>query len=282
MVSRFPCFFGPQARPTLSLPLIGLALLAALTLGASSPSLAAAGGRLVTDISPERAQRYFGGAAEIMSLEDSIAASTWRFTGDTLRVLAVLVEWDDRPHTYSAGAIDTLMFSRNVRPGGSVADYYHEISYGQLVVTGQVTPWISGGTYSANYDFEDVLPQVDALVNFAQFDQNGDNIVDAVVFVRSGTGEEDSQIPNDIWSYAVNYAPGGGPGPFDGKKVSRWNTSPEARPLHDPANPTQFSGADTLNGIRVFAHELGHTLGLPDLYDAAPFGYDAARRALRC
>ena len=41
-------------------------------------------------------------------------------------------------------------------------------------------------------------------------------------------------------------------------RISRWSTSPETRPLRDPANPTQFLGVDTVNGIRVFAHELGH------------------------
>ena len=49
--------------------------------------------------------------------------------------------------------------------------------------------------------------------------------------------------------------------------VSRVNTSPETRPLRDPNYPLDFTGTDTLNGIRVFAHELTHNLGLWDLYD---------------
>jgi M6 family metalloprotease-like protein len=227
----------------------------------------ASDGRIVTDLSPDRMGRYFGAAAVAPTREDSIAISSYRFTADTLRVLAILVDWSDRPHLYSAGKMDTLIFSRNVLPHGSVADYYDEMSYGQLAITGDVTPWISGGTYSPYFDFESVLPAVDAVVDFSKYDSDHDHVVDAVIFVRSGTGEEDSQNPNDIWSYAANYAPGGGPGPYDSMKVSRWNTSPEARPLRNPSNPKLFSGVDTLNGPRVFAHELGHTVGLPDLYD---------------
>ena len=208
-----------------------------------------------------------------LTREDSMAIAAYRFTGDTLKVLAILVEWDDRLHTYSAGTFDSLLFSENVFPGGSVADYYREVSYGQMTIVGDVYGWHNAGpTFSGwgYFDFEDILPAIDPFVDFSQYDGDNDGNVDAVIFIRSGTGEEDTHDPNDMWSAAMVYPLGQGPGPFDGVMVSRWNTSPELRPLHDSLNPPALTGVDTLIGLRVYTHELAHNLGLPDLYD-----YDA-------
>ena len=193
-----------------------------------------------------------------------------RFDGDTLKVLAVLVEWNNRPGTYPQSVFQDMMFSRNTYPGGSIADYFHEVSYGQVAVVGNVINWFNAGFYHPDYYFEDLIPILDPYVNFSNYDGDGDGMVDMLVFIRSGTGEEDSGDPNDIWSHALTYYPGWEEGPYDGVMIPGWNTSPEMRPLRDPANPTLFLPEDTLNHIRVFAHEMSHGLGLPDLYD-----YDA-------
>ncbi len=204
-----------------------------------------------------------------LSREDSLAITSYRFAGDTARLLAIMVEWADRPGTYPQSTFDSMIFSQNVYPGGSVTDYYYEVSYGQLTVTGDVVSWYDAGIYSEFvwWEFEDILTALDPFIDYSQYDSDNDGDVDAVVFIRSGNGEEDSQNPNDIWSFALSYPPGGGPGPFDGVHVYRWNTSPETRPLRDSLFPPAFSGVDTLNKIRVFVHELGHNLGLRDLYD---------------
>lgn len=222
----------------------------------------------IHDLAPEQLTQMFGRIPPMTLTEDELKEITgYRFDADTFKVLAVPVEWDDRLGTVTRETLDSLMFSRNVWPKGSVADYYYECSYGQLNMVGQVIDWHNAGFYpGAWFDFEQVLFDIDPIVDYTQFDGNADGVVDAVVFIRSGTGEEDSRDGNDIWSYAVSYGMGGGP-VFDGMHLSRWNTSPELKPLRDSTYPPAFSGESVLNGPRVFAHELGHNFGLPDLYD---------------
>ncbi len=223
---------------------------------------------IILDVPDSKIEEQFGKQPPSqLSSEELAQMASYRFTGDTVKVLAILVEWADRLSTHPKEAFDSLLFSRNYWPGGSVADYYHEVSYGQVTVVGEVFDWIDAGFYHPNFWFEPIFEALDPYIDYSQFDGDNNGDVDVAVFVRSGNGEEDSQNPLDIWSYAIVYPPGEGPGPFDGVRIPRWNTSPETRPLRNPDNPTQFSGVDTLNRIRVFAHEMAHGLGLPDLYD---------------
>ncbi len=223
---------------------------------------------VIYDLPTTAYEKTLGTRVESALTDDELAAiQSYSFAGDTVKVLAILVDWTDRLHTYSKETMDSMLFSHGVYPGGSMADYYDEVSYGKIVVEGQVTDWQTQGGYIAGFDFESLLPALDATIDYSQFDGDGDGVVDAVIFLRSGNGQEDSMDPNDIWSFALIYALGYGPGPFDGVRISRWNTSPETRPLRHEWDPTSFSGLDTLNDIRVFSHETGHNLGLPDLYD---------------
>jgi len=223
---------------------------------------------IILDVPQEILESQFGKIPlSQLTRQDSIEIASYRFVGDTIKVLVILVEWDNRPGTYSRETIDSMIFSRDMFPLGSVADYYHEVSYGQRNVAGEVMDWYNAGWYQGWYDFESLLPVLDPIIDYSQFDGNNDGDVDAVTFIRSGNGREDSGNPWDIWSYAYIYAPGTGPGPFDGVYVSKWNTSPETKPLRDSLNPRNFSGVDDLNRIGVITHELAHCQGLPDLYD---------------
>ncbi len=224
---------------------------------------------IIRDMPKEKILERFGKLpGEALTTAELVAMAPSGFEGDTLKMLAILVEWSDRPSTYSRETMDSLLFSRNCWSTGSVADYVDEVSYGQVALTGDVTEWYDAGKYKPTWgssDFIDILTVLDPVIDFTQYDGDNNGEVDAICFVRSGNGEEDSGDPDDIWSYAMSWVTGWGP--YDGMMVTHWNTSPETRPLRDPDFPLEFSGIDTLNRIPVFAHELSHNMGMPDLYD---------------
>ena len=222
---------------------------------------------IVLDMPDEEMVGYFGkmpGAN--LTAKDLTDMTTFRFTDDTLKVLIIAVEWNNRPATYSAETLDSMFCSQGVYPPGSVVDYFDEVSYGQAHVVSEVYGWYNAGTYDPNYDFNDLIFELDPFIDFSQFDGNGDGSVDAVQFLRAGNGKEDSGDSQDIWSYAINYGAGNGI-PVDGVTIDAWSTSPETMPLRNPIYPLVFSGQDTLGSICVAAHELTHNFGLPDLYD---------------
>jgi len=98
-------------------------------------------------------------------------------------------------------------------------------------------------------------------VDFSQYDNDGDGYVDTVIVIHQGPGQEVSGISTDIWSHkwdlssAKYYGDGTGPVSVDGVTVKVYTMQPE------------FTDSAGDSSIGVFAHEMGHVLGLPDLYD---------------
>ncbi|MEW6051962.1 MAG: thrombospondin type 3 repeat-containing protein [Candidatus Zixiibacteriota bacterium] len=207
-------------------------------------------------------------AQSALTSEQSAVMRTRIFTGDTFRVLAIMVDWQDRPGSYSRETFDTLFFSRGVLTSGSVADYFGEVSYGQLQFVGEVLDWYHAGSYATDFDFETLLPLLDPAVDFSQYDGNHDGNVDGVVFIRSGNSRCESGVITDMYSFATTYPPnpGPGPGPFDGVYVNAWMTTSETRPVRATWDP-RFVIGSALTAVRLPAHETSHLLGLFDLYD---------------
>jgi immune inhibitor A len=191
----------------------------------------------------------------------------------TRNVLCVLVEFSDKAESVDPGEFDTLMFTNQF---GSVRHFFNEVSYETYDVVTVNLPssigWISAPqtyTYYCNgenglnyYSYpknaqrltEDIVNLIDPLVNFADYDNDGDGYVDGIVIVHTGPGAEyKGGDVNYIWSHKWNTH---SPMLRDGKYVFEYSCQPEY--WSTPGDMT----------LGVFVHELGHLLfGLPDLYD---------------
>ncbi|MEU9835706.1 immune inhibitor A domain-containing protein [Streptosporangium sp. NPDC048047] len=183
--------------------------------------------------------------------------------------------------------------------GSTMKNMYEEMSKGAYTVSGQASPWIkvphSEAYYGAracgqepqdmtghpsnplgpgqlaidavdslaaadpnfpwaDYDVEDVA-DADGDGNFAE----PDGVVDHLVLVHAGkdkSSDGGAEGPYAIWAHSSAVA-GGYKVPGKDVKISNYIVQPED------------------SGVGVFAHEYGHDLGLPDLYDTTGQGSSA-------
>ncbi|MCS7250247.1 MAG: M6 family metalloprotease domain-containing protein [candidate division WOR-3 bacterium] len=190
------------------------------------------------------------------------------------KIIVLLVDFPDNLHYYQKEYFFNLLFKEN---SNSLRDYYYEVSYGNLIITGEVFGWFSlNNNYSyyvdSNYGIYgnypnnsqglviDLIKICDTHINFQEYDEDNDGYVDNLIIVHSGPGAEETQDKNDMWSHKweLNDRSAGSPGPYltdDGVYINLYTIQPE-----------RFKDGRLIT-IGVFAHEFGHLLGLPDLYD---------------
>jgi immune inhibitor A len=174
--------------------------------------------------------------------------------------------------------------------GKSVTDYYTDLSTGVYTITGDVVGWLpldhSTWWYGADdcpgrrspYDpgiassgaipgagnsktlVIDALDAVNAIsdtipgFDWADYDLDGDGIIDRLWIVHSGYGEEDAPDLLNRTDYGES---------------AMWSHSSAVSPPY-PVSADISAGAYIMmpenGGIGVFAHEYGHSLGADDLY----------------
>ena len=195
------------------------------------------------------------------------AKSSGSLLVDTAKILVILVDFSDHLYTGQSFAatpanMDSILFS-DKNPTGSLTDYYRENSYGNFVVAGSVTDWLRmPSTYSTYVGINNglgsngrqlahdaVVAADDWGINFADFDADGDGVLDGLVIIHAGQGAETGAY--GIWSHKWEL-----PSPLllDGIVVDDYTMNPEEQP-------------GSISPIGVICHEFGHFLGLPDLYD---------------
>jgi len=193
---------------------------------------------------------------------------------DTFKVLVILADFSDNPA--SGGLVygqpsdfQHLLFSYDDNDNQySMAEFYVDNSYGNFVMQGTVVGWVrlpqtyayyvdgqnGFGSYPTNAQkmAEDAIVGADPMVDYSQFDGDGNGWVDGVFIVHAGAGAEQTGSDFMIWSHKWSLAVTQN---LDGVGISSYTTEPEEN--------TSYG----LTTMGVFAHEYGHFIGLPDLYD---------------
>ena len=218
-------------------------------------------------------------------------------SGD-LPLLAVLTLFADSPDPApDDDDLRQLLFT-GPATNGTLREFYSEVSGGRLNIAGDVTPWVRtsvtlaeavgdnfglGGDARLGDHIVEALTDLDAGTDFGQFDNDGpDNI--------PNSGDDNGTVDAMAVYFLEVAASCGGAGPwphFFG--ISGWTGQPfetnDSRPgggnvQIDPyfIQSIVACSGDELTGIATVAHELGHLLGLPDLYHPVDGIQPAQRR----
>ncbi len=202
---------------------------------------------------------------------------------DFCETVTILMQFPDNladTVRHSPARFDSMLYSVGVYNGqpyraGSLNDFFLENSYGRYSVRGGVAGnrwFMSRYNYSRYYDgnymlstgrqlAQENLQQVDSLIDFREFDINGDGHIDALFMVHAGADGADNGNVNCCWSHAIpnfNYLTN------DGVTIDGATNVPEFAMVTE-------SRDTTLCCIAVMCHELGHLVGLPDLYDQSRY-----------
>lgn len=207
----------------------------------------------------------------------------------TGNVPVFLVDFSNTTPTFLPASFETLLFNSTY----SMAAYYTSVSYGAFTVSSGpegIAGWFEAtnthdyyGQNVGGEDGDDAWPGDlvhDAVVaadaagfDFAPYDQDGDCLVDNVVVIHQGGGEEFVGAPSThIWSHSWDL--------YSAEYFGRSNFSYYVTQSDCTASPTEkvivnkytiqpelYGTGTTQTTIGVVAHEFGHALGLPDLYD---------------
>ncbi len=175
-------------------------------------------------------------------------------------------------------------------PTGTLTQYYNEVSYGLLNVTGTVYDWFTVTQNDVWYEgtqngfgpdnhtgqfLKELLDANDPSVDFGLYDNDGpdgvpnsgddDGYVDFVTFVHSESGGE--CVNSNLWSHVWVYRgwPESGGLPYTTNDLAAGGGFIK---VDDYALEPSLSCDGPMIEIGVFCHEFGHGFGLPDLYDA--------------
>lgn len=185
------------------------------------------------------------------------------------KILVILMQFPDKRFHFIRPLFSGLMNQVNCTSHGakgSVHDFYYENSYGQLNLTADVvgiyTTSRNASYYGSNNNQTDgyqnfaseAITAASQNVDFSDYDNDGDGVVDCVHIIFAGQGEEAGGGADCIWSHKWTLF---NPITYNNTRILNYSCSPELA-----------GGQDTrITAIGVICHEIGHVFGAPDYYD---------------
>jgi len=197
--------------------------------------------------------------------------------------------FSDNAHLFDSSVYQELLFGTN--PTGSMADYYNEVSYGGLTLTGQVYgPYSAAETQtyymgtlngmSSSFPTNvtgfvySILDAADPGIDFGQYDNDGpdgtpnsgddDGLVDALMFIHPDGAWQvgDTNFATHFgfmwWRGASDYVTDDARSGGGFITIDQYTMQPGEIGDGTEDSPSLIGG---------FCHELGHVFGLPDQYD---------------
>ncbi len=207
-----------------------------------------------------------------------LAPPPW--SGADTDLLFIMVGFTDVGCSFTVSQMQDNMFGTTSSGPGNLEDYYEEISYGDLDIDGTVVGNNANGCVTlanskAYYDtgagsavdvVNEAVAAVDGYVNFNTYDNDANGFVDAMGIIYAGGGPHDGcdtdNFPDgsggdNLWPHSS----GTGGTATNEADVNPYIINSEV------TFPAAGGACNQIQTIGLFAHEFGHSLGLPDLYD---------------